>query len=192
MNKPFELIKDKTIQFLFLFTNADGFYISARHNLQYGWIAVGCTNAQQSIELYIKAILKLKYTEEWGHDIIKILNKYKSKENYFSEILNDKQKVGFLSELSDAYLSYRYGETGSKSNSKEMIEVLDELVFNLRNIYIKNIRIPSGKIYIPNDLRDKFLESNKFFTDEYITNNQIAQMMPDVGLPDFDFITRPE
>jgi HEPN domain-containing protein len=69
-SQPFKLIIDSALQFIFLFSNADGFYISARYNLINGWEVPGCSNAHQSIELYIKAILKLNHEQENGHDLI--------------------------------------------------------------------------------------------------------------------------
>jgi hypothetical protein len=43
---PFELVKGSLLKVFFLFSNADGFYINARHALMYGWVPVGCSNAQ--------------------------------------------------------------------------------------------------------------------------------------------------
>ncbi len=71
MSSPFELIKDSILQFIFPFSNADGFYISARRALAYGWIPVGYSNVHQFLELYIKAILKLNHEQERGHDLLK-------------------------------------------------------------------------------------------------------------------------
>lgn len=178
-SNPFELIKDSTLQFLFLFSNADGFYISARRALAYGWIAVGCSNAHQSLELYIKGILKLNYDEEKGHNLIAILKKYENIDSYFTKILGDKNKTEFLNQLSEGYLLHRYGEAGAKSDSLEIIKLLDELVFNLRNIYLKNIKSPSNKIYIPANLQEEFLLNNNKFTGSDLTQSPFAQM----GLP---------
>ncbi|HAQ02525.1 hypothetical protein A2467_01930 [Candidatus Nomurabacteria bacterium RIFOXYC2_FULL_36_8] len=179
MPSPFELIKDSTLQFIFLFSNADGFYISARRALAYGWIPVGCSNAHQSMELYIKAILKLNHEQEKGHDLVKLLEKYKNRDSYFSSILDDIHKVDFLNQLSEGYLTHRYGEAGSKSNSQEIITILDELTFNLRNLYLRNIKSPSNKIYIPFKLQEEFLLNNQNFTVKDLTKNPMAQM----GLP---------
>lgn len=179
MSNPFELIKDSTLQFIFLFSNADGFYISARRALAYGWIPVGCSNAHQALELYIKAILKLNHEHERGHDLVKLLEKYKGKEPYFVAILSDVHKVDFLNQLSEGYLTNRYGEAGSKSNSQEIITLLDELAFNLRSIYLRNIKSPSNKIYLPDKLQEEFLQNNQRFTSNDLTKNPIAQM----GLP---------
>ncbi|MDO8498383.1 MAG: HEPN domain-containing protein [bacterium] len=183
---PFKLIHDSTLQFLFLFTNADGFYITSRYALQHGWIAAGCSNMHQAIELYIKAILKLNYEQEIGHDLVKILRKYKNRDSYFTEILQNPEFVELLEQLSTAYLTYRYGEAGASSNSKEIIEMLDEIAFNLRNIYLKNIKSPSNKIYIPMEVRTNFLKDNQFFTEANLTNNPLAQMGLPIGDELFD------
>ena len=72
-NPPFKLIHDKTLQFIFLFGNADSFYISSRYNLRHSWAVAGCSNAHQAVELHIKAILKLNHENIRGHDLIKLL-----------------------------------------------------------------------------------------------------------------------
>lgn len=179
MKTPFTLIHDRTLQFLFLFTNADGFYITSRCALQHGFIAPGCSNMHQAIELYIKAILKLNYEHEYGHDLITILKKYEHSEQYFSKILQNPEFLELLTQLSTAYLTFRYGEAGAKSNTKEIIEMLDEIAFNLRNIYLRNIKSPSNKIYIPIETRPFFLKDNKYFSEATLTNNPFAQ----IGLP---------
>jgi len=177
MNKPFKLgDKNQGLEFIFLFSNADAFYVNARHSLLYNWVAVGCSNAHQSIELYIKAILKLNHEQEYGHDLVKLIEKYKIRDPYFSTILTNVQYVEFLNELSGAYLTYRYGEAGAEANIKEIIKLLDELVFNLRNIYIQNIKYPSNKIYVPDDMKNNFLADNANFTEAHIANNVFAQM----------------
>lgn len=178
-HKSFKLIPDNTLQFLFLFSNADSFYISARYNLHYGWIAVGCINAHQAIELYIKAILKLNYEQERGHDLIELLKKYETREKYFTILLQDAVFSELLQELSNAYLTFRYGEAGAESNSGKIIELLDEISCNLRKIYLTNIKSPSTKLYMPTDAQSDFLKDNKFFSAEDLTNNPLAQM----GLP---------
>jgi HEPN domain-containing protein len=100
-SSPFELIKGSLLKVFFLFSNADGFYINARHALVYGWVAVGCSNAHQAIELYIKAILAIDYEAQHGHDLLKLPKKYKNKVSYFSTILEDTRKVSFLKQLRD-------------------------------------------------------------------------------------------
>ncbi len=182
-NQPFRLIIDKTLQFMFLFTNAEGFYISARYNLQHGWIVAGCTNAHQAIELYMKAILKLNHEQQHGHNLVSLLKKYERREPYFSSLLQNKTFADFLQELSEAYFILRYGEAGAESRSSEIIQILDELAYNLRTIYLRKIKSPSTKICLPKDTKQDFLRENKFFTEQDITNNLLAQL----GLPtDFE------
>ncbi len=190
----FELNIDNTLQFLFLFSNADAFYISARYNLQYGWIVPGCSNAHQAIELYIKAILKLNHEQEKGHNLVTLLKKYENRESYFKEILQDEIFSDLLKELSKAYLIFRYGEAGANSNSSEIIKILDELAYNLRKIYLDNIKSPSAKIYMSKDTKTDFLKDNKFFSEKDLTNNPIAQIGLPIGeeLPENSFQSTPQ
>lgn len=182
MNKPFKLIKDTILQFIFLFSNADAFYISARYNLNHGWVVPGCSNAHQAIELYIKAILKLNYEQEKGHDLIALLQKYENRDPYFKSILENDNLFELLKVLSEAYLTFRYGEAGAQTNSGEIIQLIDELAYNLRKVYLRNIKSPSTKIYMSNDTKEDFLKDNKYFSEKDLTNNPIAQH----GLPIVD------
>ncbi len=176
---PFRLIFDDTLEFLFLFSNADGFYVSARYNLLHGWVVPGCSNAHQAVELYIKSILRLNHEKERGHDLIALLSKYKNREAYFKDLLENVAFSELLRELSAAYLVFRYGEAGAESNSSKIIDLLDEMAWNLRKIYLENIKSPSMKIYVPIEAKEDFCKNNKFFSDKDTTSNSLAQF----GLP---------
>jgi hypothetical protein len=130
----------------------------------------------QAIELYIKAILAIDYEAQHGHDLVKLLKKYKNKVSYFSTILEDTRKVSFLKELSDGYLLHRYGEAGSNSKPMEIVTLIDEFAFDLRSIYLTNIKAPSNKIYMPAGLSEEFLSNNRYFTTEDLTDNPLAQV----------------
>lgn len=185
MNTPFTHvdIHDKTLlKFILLFGNADGFYITARYGLQHGFTVAGCCNANQAIELYIKAILSLDYIyPEKIHDVVKLLDKYKDKDNYFAELLKTSELKKFLKELSDAYVKFKYGEEGASSKSKEIIEILDRMAFDLRNIYFKKMGSPSTKIYVPKDARCDFLKDNQPFNETHLTNNPVVGMGLQIG-----------
>lgn len=176
---PLKLILDNNLQFLFLFSNADRFYLSSRYSLQHGWVVPGCSGAHQAVELYIKAILKLNHEEERGHNIVDLLKKYENHDAYFSKLLQNKKLINLLSELSEAYLLFRYGEAGAESNSIEIIDCLDEISFNLRSVYLRNIKSPSQKMYVDEDAKHDFLKNNKYFSEKDVTSNPLAQF----GLP---------
>lgn len=184
MDKPFKLIHDDNIRFIFLFTNADSFYVNARHALTFGWISVGVHNAHQSIELYIKAILSLTHEKKWGHDLITLLTTFKTREVYFEELLNDEVKRSLLKELSDAYEPHRYGEAGATSDAKSMIFILDEVAFNLRSIYLRNLGTAGRKIYMPEKLKEDFLSQNKYFSEKDLTKNYFALFGLDFEQPE--------
>lgn len=135
---------------------------------------MGCSNAHQAIELYIKAILSLNNNEkaEKWHDLVKLLKTYKSRDPYFSTLLGDSHKVEFLNELTAGYFDHRYGDAGSNSNLSEIIALLDDLAFNLRNIYLRRIKVTT-KICIPEKLKEEFLSTNaKFSEDDLNTTNK--------------------
>jgi len=60
---------------------------------------------------------------------------------------------------------------------------MDELAYNLRQVYLTTINAPSSKLYIPPDARRDFLEDNEFFTEADLTSNPMASF----GVPiDFE------
>lgn len=179
MNKPLEVNKDAALQFLSLFSNANAFYVSARSALLSNSINVGCSNSHQAIELYIKAIVAIsddRFKEI--HNLSKLLENHAVENQYFSDLLNDSQKREFLDQLTSGYFTLRYGEGGAFSNSKEIIKLVDEIVFHLRNIYLKNLNVSSRKIYVHDSVKEKFLEDNAFFSEGNITNNLSANYLP--------------
>ena len=179
MNVALKVIKDDTLQFLTLFGNANSFYVSARCCFLNNFMIPGCVNAHQSIELYIKAILKLDYEERKDHDLVALLRKHRSKEIYFTTLLSNTVSTEFLKELTSAYLLLRYGEAGAKSNPQKIIQILDEIAFALRSVYLKNINMSGSKIYVPNFWKADFLRDNKKFSKDTITSHPLAS----VGIP---------
>ena len=175
---PLRLIRDTNLQFIFLFSNADGFYVSARYDLIHGLVVPGCSNAHQSIELYIKAILKLIHKHKPGHDLIDMLKKFIDCDPYFKELLEDGPKALLLKELSDAYIVFRYGEAGAESNSLELIRMIDDIVHHLRSIYLSKINAPARTIYVPIEAQQAFLKNNASFSKKELTSNPLAQFMP--------------
>lgn len=175
MNRPLAIRKiDSTGQFLYLFNNANEFYISSRYNLQEGYLIIGAVNAHQAIELYIKAILKLGYKYERGHNLIKLLEKHKSKEKYFSELLQNDLLYGLLMELSSAYFELRYGEGGYEADNIKIIKLLDGIAYNLRRIYFQTIKSPFSKLYLKGNARLIFLKDNDFFKESDLTSDPLG------------------
>ena len=111
--------------------------------------------------------------------MIALLQKYEKRDTYFKLILENPDIFELLQELSKAYLIFRYGEAGAESNSREIIQLIDELVFHLRRIYLRNIESPSTKIFMSKYAKVDFLRDNKYFSEQDLTNNPIAQ----IGLP---------
>ena len=87
--------------------------------------------------------------------------------------------MNFLNELSKAYLLFRYGEAGAESNCPDIINLLDELAYNLRINYLKSIKWTCTKIYISDNTKPSFLRGNKYFKERDLTNNPLSMM----GLP---------
>ena len=104
------------------------FLINAERNLEEGFIDIGAFSANQSLELYLKAIL-LKESGDYPHthDIKNLLRNLLdlSNENVRKKIeLILKEKSLVLSLIQDAYLTSRYFSTSYSSDDlKEMISV---------------------------------------------------------------------
>jgi HEPN domain-containing protein len=173
---------DDTLAFLFLFKIAFQHYVLARVALKNGLVETGCLLAQQSVETFIKAIMRLVPRKERGHNLITLLEQGKKETLPFEEILKDDKKRCFLIQLEKAYLHMRYGEAKYTIATRSVIELLDELASVLRSTYLEKIKAPETKIYIPESLREDFFNDNKFFRISDVSNSPLASLgMPGIS-----------
>jgi HEPN domain-containing protein len=176
---------DETLTFLLLFGIALQEYVTARVALQDGFVYPGCLLAQQALETFIKAILRLQPKKQWGHDLVELLERGGDSVPYFRKVLEDAAKKHFLEQLTRAYERMRYGEARFSVKGDGCVQLLDELVFNLKKTYLETMKAPETKIYVSPRLREGFLQNNRFFTPRDITDNPIASLgLPGMDLPD--------
>ena len=108
------------------------FLLNAERNMDEGFIDVGAFNANQSLELYLKALL-LKESGDYPHtfDLKNLLRNLADLSNVdvkkkIELFLNEKSLV--LSLLQDAYLTSRYFSTSySAGDLNEMISVVKHI-----------------------------------------------------------------
>ena len=108
------------------------FLLNAERNMDEGFIDVGAFNANQSLELYLKALL-LKESGDYPHtfDLKNLLRNLADLSNVdvkkkIELFLNEKSLV--LSLLQDAYLTSRYFSTSYSSDDlNEMISAVKHI-----------------------------------------------------------------
>jgi len=178
-------------KFLILFGIARQHYLVARIAFQNNLADTASLSAQQCIEAFLKAIMLLhwesfKPKEIWGHNIIGLLSRASKVVPELGKIIGNIKAKYFLDNLIEAYNSMRFGEAKSTVEAPEVIQVLDEIAFQLLKIYTETItKKPLEErnlLYVPDSLRDKFLSENRFFKETAITNNLLALYTPP-GIP---------
>lgn len=178
---------DQTISFMLLFGIGLQHYVAARIVLKNGLVNSGILLAQQCIEALIKAIFRLNHKYPAGHHLVELIHLQREEIPYFKKISEDDGIIDFLSNLHKAYKHMRYGEAKSSTNTDFVVNMLDELAFNLKNTYTEIIKAPVNLIYVPTRFREDFLAKNKFFKIADTTNNPIAIYgMAGVNLPDIN------
>ncbi len=178
-----EVDENQPVAFLFLFINAQDCYVAARWSLTHALSAPSCLLARQCVELFIKAILRLDYKKQRGHNLITLLQNHRKAVPYFGQILTQTKLTHLLSELSKAYESLRYGESRCTIDSGIIIQLLDELAYHLRKVYLDTVKAPDAKLYIASGQEDDFLCNNRIFSSNDISTNPLAHFALTGDLP---------
>lgn len=126
-----------------------------------------------------------------------LLKRGKSKIAYFDLLLSDQRLKAFIESLSLAYSKIRFGEVGFDVNSDEMCQTLDEVAYSLDRLYqsqsqphiVQRARAtlkdgvtttsygkPKPLLYVPSILKQTFLQDNKYFNDNDISDNFMARV----------------
>lgn len=169
------------IRFMLTWHVARENYVIARVALQVGMIYPSCLLAEQSVEMYVKAILSLSgkapTKQERKHYIPKLLELGKDTVPYFKKVLTDAKLMYFIENLNLAYKNMRFGEVGFSAKANELIQVLDEVAFNLDLSYRQIMKNTNPcPLYVPDELQVPFLQNNKFFSEENISSGVMARM----------------
>jgi len=178
-------------KFLLLFAIARQHYVLARVAFRNGLADSGSLLAQQCIEAFLKSIMLLhwesfKHKDIWGHNIIGLLSRASRVVPELNEITKNPKARYFLDNLKEAYSSMRFGEAKTTVEEQEVIQVLDEIAFQLLKIYAEIITkkplVKEKILYVPENLKNDFLCENKFFNETSITNQLLAIYVPP-GIP---------
>lgn len=185
------------ISFLLTWHIARQHYVVARVSLQQGLTDSGCLLAEQSVELFVKAILHLQSNIEEAHYLVKLLRRGKGKIPYFDKLLADQKMLYFLEGLNLVYNTMRFGEGKSSVKSLELMQVLDEVAYNLDKTYRDmasghvvqraSVTVKEGvqttsyeakatPLYVPDSMKEAFLKDNKYFGETDISNDFMAKV----------------
>jgi HEPN domain-containing protein len=161
----------------------------------------GCLLAEQSVEMFVKAILHMdnnsKIARSLGHNLLKLLEYGRRKVKYFDILLTEPKLKYFIQNLAPIYFKMRFGEVGFSIKNDELIQVLDEVAFNLDKAYqetsqphivqraratmVNGVTTTSYErherpLYVPTAMKDPFLRNNKYFGEKDISNNFMARV----------------
>ena len=185
------------ISFLLAWHIAREHYVIARVSFIQGLVYPSCLLAEQSVELFIKAILHLDHKSKDIHYLPDLLKRGKAKIGYFDLLLTDERLKAFIESLSLAYGKMRFGEAGFDINTKELYLALDEVVYNLDRLYqtasqsrvVQRVRAVQKDgvttqsyekqkcfLYVPTALKEAFLRDNKFFNESDISDDFMARV----------------
>lgn len=174
--------KDKTLAFMQAWYVARENYVAARVCFQQKPIGIaysGCLLAEQCVEMFIKAILHVDHKSTDVHYLPKLLDRGKGKIAYFDKLLTDPKLSYFIENLLLVYNKMRFGEAGFTVKQDELIQVLDEVAFNLNESYLAVMENKDKPpLYVPDAMREAFLCNNKFFGENDISNELMASMPP--------------
>ena len=137
----------------------------------------GCLLAEQSVEMFVKAILHLNHKSKDIHYLPTLLERGKEKVPYFNKLLNDPKLSYFIQNLTLVYTNMRFGESTFSVNEDELIQVLDEVAFKLDKSYREIINREPCPLYVPDTLKEVFLRGNSYF-DEKSTSNNFRASIP--------------
>jgi len=170
--------EEKTpITFMLAWHIAREHYVVARVSLQQGMTYPSCLLAQQSVEMFVKAILHLGHKSKGIHYLPELLERGKGKVPYFDKLMDDPKLSYFIRNLTLVNTKMRFGEAGFNIKSDELIEVLDEVAFNLDKSYREIIK-HNGEcpFYVPEAMKEAFLSHNKYFGEKDISNYFMARV----------------
>jgi|SRR5208282_1610265 len=174
------ITKSKALVFPLSFHIAREHYVAARVCLQQtplGLVYLGCLLSQQCVEMYVKAILQLVNKSEDIHYLPKLLKRGEQSVSYFGKLLTDTKLSYFIENLARVNSAMRFGEARFEVQTDELIQVLDEVAFNLdmsyREIMKAKEKLP---IHVPDGMKEAFLCKNNYFGQSDISNDVMASM----------------
>jgi len=155
-------------------------YVAARTCLQqspYGLVYPGCLLTEQCVEMYVKAILQLYHKSRDIHYLPKLLKRGEKSVPYFGKLLTDTKLRYFIQNLSLVNSAMRFGEARFEVETDELIQVLDEVVYNLDRAYLQIMRNNQNPpFYVPDGMKDAFLQKNNYFRENDLSSNFMASM----------------
>ena len=160
-------------------------YVVCRVALLSGYSISAFLLAQQSIEMYLKAMIKANGdgTTYNQHNLVDLLSKGR-KISGIAQIGRNPMQKKLLEELYVAYDKMRFGEDqGHTHDNVRVLRMIDELALSFEKMF-KEKMYPSQRnlLYVHNLMRVFFLKENSYFTPSMITNNIMDHLLPTIRI----------
>ncbi len=128
------------------------FLENARLNVEKGYYDLAVFNCEQSLQLYLKAILQELFASEFRSHELRSLLSHLSKllgESGFQEAQREidaltRSKRDFLIDLENAYIDSRYGDVEyDRSHAEEILKSTEETI-NKPEVIARNVKLGKG------------------------------------------------
>ena len=178
-NKPVDL----TIQVVDMRQIARGNYVVSRVSLVCGYTIAGCLLAHQSIEMYLKGIIRAYGRTERGHDLRRLVSAgVRLGIPGLDPIAKNKDQMTLLKELCSVYDTLRFSEeSGYVIDNKNIVLFLDEIALDFERMYAEKLNEANPlHVYVHETMKDRFLKFNDYFGPEMVTNDSRAKQTTNV------------
>jgi hypothetical protein len=158
---------------------ARGNYVMARVSLASGYSIAGCLLAHQSIEEYLKGLIRASGGQaSKSHDLRQLVyaGAYEFKLADLVTMLKNKDQMNMLDGLCLVYDTLRFSEeAGYIVANKNVLLFVDEVVFILEKTFAEKLGEPTPpRMFVHETVKERFLRHNDYWTKESVTNNQGA------------------
>ena len=157
----------KSVQFSIFANIAREHYVTARISIiSHRWYSTALL-MEQSIELYIKALLIHKYKKQtWsnkdGHKLRELMEAAQEDIPIFKKILSDAAYMKLIDDLQKGYNDIRFGEAVISVKKHQLLEVYDNLMYDFISELFAITKIPGiDTIIVHEQCREQFLKNIK-------------------------------
>lgn len=180
------------VVFFVLYGTALQHYVAARVSLVEGLVDSGLLLSHQAIEAILKATWRL--FPEHGkplkkHHLVGLIKRLAAFVPAMNPFLEREGMREFLEHLSRAYDFHRYGESVAEISTGVVLPRVDEVMHDLREVYLRIIGAEDVRLYVPRSLHESFLRDNRYFTTGDISASVFAKypLKLDASFEDFEW-----
>lgn len=194
LSKDFEEEFSEELTPLLSFCIARNHYVVGRVCFLNDLQDTACLLAHQSVELYVKAIIRLapeRYyfankpdsaqsgkVRVWGHELRALIEVGLTVTPKLSDILSSQMACDFLDYLYIAYTKKRFGIASNLGRGNE-VPIYDWIVRILDGAYLDQLGANEleKRLYVPDSFREDFARSNHAFSESMISNDWGAKYL---------------